>query len=141
MQLLLQCSVFPTEDFQKISVALSNLFPNIDIDFTTSQPEDEIVINISGEESVAFLRQYIHEARIIDAVRKKLVSNWTGSETKIHLDKQSAFIGKLRLIDEADDVSPLGTIETKLIFEDDAEFEKFLLWFVPPTKDGRVVRH
>ncbi|MHA1577176.1 MAG: RNA-binding domain-containing protein [Candidatus Thorarchaeota archaeon] len=132
--------MFPTEDFQKISVALSNLFPNIAIDFATSQPEDEILINISGEESVAFLRQYIHEARIIDAVRKKLVSNWTGSETKIHLDKQSAFIGKLRLIDEADDVS-LGTIETKLIFEDDVEFEKFLLWFVPPTKDGRVVRH
>ena len=141
MRLELQCPVFPTEDFEKVSIALTNLFPHINIDFETTQPMDEIAIKISGKDSVAFLRQFVHEARIIDAVRKKLVANWTGSETIIHFDKQAAYIGKIRLIDEVDDVSSLGSIETKFIFENDTEFETFLSWFVPPTKDGRIVRH
>jgi len=141
MQLELQCPVFPTEDLEKVSIALTNIFPHINIDFETTQPIDEIAIKIGGKDSVAFLRQFVHETRIIDAVRKKLVANWTGSETIIHFDKQTAYIGKIRLIDEVDDVSSLGSIETKFIFENDTEFETFLSWFVPPTKDGRIVRH
>ena len=141
MQLELQCPVFPTEDLEKVSIALTNLFPHINIDPESTQPMDKITMKISGKDSVAFLRQFVHETRIIDAVRKKLVANWTGSETIIHFDKQTAYIGKIRLIDEVDDVSSLGSIETKFIFENDTEFETFLSWFVPPTKDGRIVRH
>ncbi len=89
--------------------------------------------------SLDLVRQHIHTLRIIDAVRKRVFSNWDGSVTSIFFDKQAAYYGKLRIVDETEEDPPLGCIELKISFEDEAEFDGFLAWFAPPTKDGRVI--
>jgi predicted RNA binding protein with dsRBD fold (UPF0201 family) len=66
-------------------------------------------------------------------------SNWDGTKTSVFFDKQAAYHGKLRLIDETEEEPPLGCIELEIMLEDEADFNEFIAWFVPPTKDGRVV--
>jgi len=45
----------------------------------------------------------------------------------------------LRVIDDSTGLPPLGTIEIVLVFENETQFEEFLHWFTPPTKNGRVI--
>lgn len=138
MDILVNCPVYPTEDILKVKRALENI-----IGFQTFTAENhgeisELVLTSSNQETLNLVRQTIHELRIIDAARKRLFSNWNGTSTQIHFDKQAAFIGKLRIIDDSADLPPLSTIEIGLIFEDETQFEKFLDWFTPRTKKGRI---
>ncbi len=139
MDILVRCPVHPTEDALKVKRALENI---IGLQTFTSENHGEIteiVLNDSKQESLNLVRQTIHELRIINAARKRLLSNWNGTSTQIHLDKQAAFVGKLRIIDDSTDLPPLGTIEIGLIFKNETQFEEFLQWFSPQTKKGRVI--
>ena len=77
----------------------------------------------------------------IDAARKRLQSNWNGTSTNIHFDKQAAFTRKLRIIDDNQELPPLGSIEMIVTFDSEQEFEEFVNWFTPPTKDGKIINH
>jgi predicted RNA binding protein with dsRBD fold (UPF0201 family) len=54
-------------------------------------------------------------------------------------DKQAAYTGKIRLIDNNHEDPPLGSIEIKFEFSSGSQFEEFLDWFSPRTKNGRVI--
>jgi predicted RNA binding protein with dsRBD fold (UPF0201 family) len=139
MDILVRCLVNPTEDSQKIEQALKNIIGPQKVTQEEHNEISELVFTDSKQNSLGFVRQSIHEERIIDAARKRLISNWNGTSTQIHFDKQTAFIGKLRIIDDSITLPPLGTIEIVLFFEKESQFEEFLHWFTPPTKDGRVI--
>ncbi len=139
MDILIRCTVNPTEDALKVKRALENI---IGLQTFTSENHGEItelVLIDSKQESLNLVRQTIHELRIINAARKRLLSNWNNTSTQIHFDKQAALVGKLRIIDDSTDLPPLGTIEIGLIFEEESQFEEFLHWFTPPTKKGRII--
>ena len=139
MDILVRCPVHPTEDALKVKRALENI---IGLQTFTSENHGEIgeiVLNDSKQESLNLVRQMVHELRIINAARKRLLSNWNGTSTQIHFDKQAAFVGKLRIIDDSINLPPLGTIEIGLIFQNETQFEEFLQWFSPPTKKGRII--
>ncbi len=139
MEILVKCPINPTEDILKVKRSLENIIgPKM---FTDEKHGDitELVLTDTNQETLNLVRQTVHELRIIDAARKRLISNWNGTSTQIHFDKQAAFIGKLRIIDDSIALPPLGTIEIVLIFKNEAQFEEFIQWFTPPTKDGRVI--
>ena len=140
MEVLITCPVNPTEDPTKVGKALDNLLGSSDLTNTEASEVSEISVSFDNRDALRFVRQSIHEARIIDAARKRLESNWNGTSTKIYFDKQAAFIRKTRLIDDNQDFPPLGCIEIVLIFTSEQEFEEFAKWFTPPTKDGRIVQ-
>ena len=110
---------------------------------TTLKGDDisEISTTYTNRDAISSIRQTIHEIRIIDAARKRLKSNWNGTSTNIHFDKQAAFAKKLRIIDDNQELPPLGSIEMVLSFESEHQFEEFVNWFTPPTKDGRIINH
>ncbi|MHA2025001.1 MAG: RNA-binding domain-containing protein [Candidatus Thorarchaeota archaeon] len=139
MDILIRCTVNPTEDTQKIERALENIIGPQKFTREDHSEMSELVFSDSEQESLGLVRQTVHEERIIDAARKRLLLNWNGTSTQIHFDKQSAAIGKLRVIDDSTGVPPLGTIEIVLVFENETQFEEFLHWFTPPTKNGRVI--
>ncbi|MBY8996855.1 MAG: hypothetical protein KGD60_03925 [Candidatus Thorarchaeota archaeon] len=141
MEVLIICPVNPTEDIKKIGTALENLLGRSD--FTTTDNNDmlEISKSYANRDAVNLVRQTIHETRIIDAARKRLRLNWNGISTKIHFDKQAAFARKLRIIDDNLELPPLGSIEIVLSFDSEQEFEEFVNWFTPPTKDGKIINH
>jgi predicted RNA binding protein with dsRBD fold (UPF0201 family) len=141
MEILIVSPVNPTEDIAKVKKALENLLGKSD--FTTIDNDDTVEISTSytNRDTINLVRQIIHETKIIDAARKRLQSNWNGTSTKIHFDKQAAFVKKLRIIDDGLELPPLGTIEIVLSFESELEFEMFVNWFTPPTKDGKIISH
>ena len=137
MDAIVRCPINPTEDVDRVCSALSNLFVS---DGACNETDSGHVMQMSNKRSsLDLIQQYIRSLRIIDAVRKRVLTNWDGTKTSIFFDKQAAYYGKLRLIDETEEEPPLGCIELEITLEDDADFNEFLAWFVPPTKDGRVV--
>jgi len=141
MEILIMCPVNPTEDIKKIGKALENLLGKSDIMSTDNNNVLEISVSYTNRDAMNLVRQTIHETRIIDVARKRLESNWNGTSTKIYFDKQAAFAKKLRIIDDFLELPPLGSIEITLSFDSEQEFEKFVNWFSPPTKDGKIISH
>ena len=137
MDTLVRCPIYPTEDTERVCSALTQLFAS---DSSCHETEDGyLILRSSKRSSLDYIQQHIHSLRIIDAVRKRVQSNWDGTKTSVFFDKQAAYHGKLRLIDETEEEPPLGCIELEIMLEDEADFNEFIAWFVPPTKDGRVV--
>ena len=95
--------------------------------------------SITGKANFALLRQLVHDKRILAAVRVRLLKNLDEFTTFMYLDKQAAYTGKLRLIDNIQENPPLGSIEIRFEFESESQFEEFLDWFSPRTKDGRII--
>ena len=141
MEILILCPVNPTEDIKKVREALENLLGSSD--FTTINNDDvlDLSATYANRDAVNLVRLTIHEARIIDAARKRLRLNWNGTSTKIYFDKQAAFVRKLRIIDDNLELPPLGSIEMVLTFDSEQEFDEFVNWFTPPTKDGKIINH
>ena len=141
MEILIICPVNPTEDINKIGKAFENLLGRSDFETVDTDDVLEISALYTNLDTINHVRQTIHETRIIDAARKRLQSNWNGTSTKIYFDKQAAFARKLRIIDDNLELPPLGCIEIVLSFDSEQEFEEFVYWFTPPTKDGKIINH
>ena len=141
MQILITCPVNPTEDIRKVEKALDNLIGRSESLSNVSDGEREVSLSFEHRDAMTLIRQTIHETRIIDAARKRLESNWNGTSTKIYFDKQAAFVRRTRVVDDDQELPPLGSIEVVLLFESKREYEEFIDWFTPPTKDGRVIHH
>jgi predicted RNA binding protein with dsRBD fold (UPF0201 family) len=137
MRIDVRCPVFHTEDEDRILLALNNFFVSSDLKY---HPKERVVKTTAvNRNALDFIRNAIHSSRIIDAVRSSLLRNMIGLETRMLIDKQAAYSGKFRLVDDREEEPPLGAIEIYMSFADEKEFETFLNWFVPPTKEGRVI--
>lgn len=132
-----RCQVFPTEDKNRILSALANFFSEKNIEYQSD--DHAFLMNTDKKESLDLIRNAIHSSRIIDAVRSSILRNLIGLQTRVLIDKQAAYFGKFRLVDDREEEPPLGSVEISISFVDDDELEAFLNWFVPPTKNGRIV--
>ena len=139
MKIEVRAPVYSTEDHSRILEALKHPFP--DMAFESNQEGDITWLGCktTTESSLGTLRNLIHENRVIDAARRILETNWNGVFSSLQIDKQAAYRSKLRIID-LDDAPPLGFIDIIVTINDDTEFEEFLKWITPPTKDGRIVK-
>ncbi|MHA1771144.1 MAG: RNA-binding domain-containing protein [Candidatus Thorarchaeota archaeon] len=135
MQLEIKSVVFPTEDKSRVQAAMTKLFPTLSFD-----QGDSLITSFTDDlHDLDWLRFRIFEQRIIDAVKSHLIGNSVGYTTLMMLDKQAAFVGRVRLIDETDETPPLGLIELRFTFTNETDFQQFLSWFTPLTKDGHIV--
>lgn len=139
MKATIRCIVHPTEDIQKIEKAIENILGPIAISSTKFEEFTEIYSPDVNRASFTMLRQLVHDKRIIDAVRVRLLKNLDEFTTFMFFDKQAAYKGKVRLLDNINEDPPLGSIELKFEFISESQFEEFLDWFSPRTKDGRVI--
>ena len=132
-------SIYPTEDKHSILKGLSNLFGIANPSEVVSQDILEFTNDLE-ETALDMLRKRVFELRIIDVVRSELRHRWDGSHSSLTLNKQAALRGIISLIDSSMGQVPLGGIDIRFSFEGEEEFEEFLSWFAPQTKDGRVVQ-
>lgn len=134
------CPVFPTESPHLVNEAVKSILGRIDTEQTAESEKTYVVGSTRDSSALGPLRQAIHDKRIIDAVRTRLQANWNGSTTFVRFDKQAASKGRVRLIDDAVEKPPLGSIILELSFDkSENEFSEFLNWFVPPTQDGHII--
>lgn len=135
MRVVVDCPTYPTEDPEKVLLAVTSLFP--DLEFRPT--ENGVRAETSGRSGLEWLRSRIFERRIIDATRARLYSNADDDHTRLHLDKQAGLHGRVRIVDEFEEEPPLGTIVVDFFFESTREMEEFIKWIAPPTEDGRAL--
>jgi len=103
------CSINPSEDSEKVKLAVSNIFP--DMEFEVSPTE------ISGKtNNFSFLSQIsksIHEKNIKNTYQRILKNNNDGESTWFYLNKQAAYVNTVALCSEANE-SSLGPIKVIL---------------------------
>ena len=139
MKATVRCIVHPTEEIHRIETAIENILGPISLTTTKFDEFTELFSSNTNKTSFAILKQLVHDKRILDAVRVRLLKNLDEFTSFMYFDKQAAYTGKLRLLDNIHENPPLGFIEIRFEFKSESEFEEFLDWFSPRTKDGRVI--
>ena len=104
-------SINPTEDSERVSKAVSNIFPDADMNI-----ENDSLI--ADSKSLDYLGQRISEQKIKDSSRKFLFQSITGPGLVFHINKQAAFMGKVNF-SEGDSV--LGDIKVTITTEEPEE--------------------
>jgi len=99
--------IHPTENPEKVTRALQNLFPDLRIEST----EHRI---IGTTENLDRLRELIRNQRIRDTARRQLVAGRRENRTTVSLSKQAAFVGVVNFAAS----SPLGDIAVEIESDD-----------------------
>lgn len=110
--------VNPTEDLEKVTQTLSNMFDYDDIEIG----EDYVIVS-GGIESLQILKHLLRERKIRDTASKILEKNATSNIIKFSLSKQAALVGVPNFVEGYQ--SPLGEIEVEI--ETD-EVEGLIQW-------------
>jgi len=110
--------VNPTEDLEKVTEALSNMFDYEDIEIG-----ENYVIVSGGIESLQILKDLLRERRIRDTASKILEKNASFNIITFSLSKQAALVGVPNFVEGYQ--SPLGEIEVEI--ETD-EVETLIQW-------------
>lgn len=110
--------VNPTEDLEKVTEALSNMFDYEDIEIG-----ENYVIVSGGIESLQILKDLLRERKIRDTASKILEKNASSNIITFSLSKQAALVGVPNFVEGYQ--SPLGEIEVEI--ETD-EVETLIQW-------------
>lgn len=133
--------MYPTEDSRIVVNALESFLKTASLDERlVGENRLEIIASSEKRDFLNIIREMIHQRKIIDAVRTRILANWNGLDASFVLfDKQAATMRKLKLVDNREEAPPLGAISLECRFASDTEFDDFLSWFVPPTENGHVL--
>jgi predicted RNA binding protein with dsRBD fold (UPF0201 family) len=121
----------PTEDPEKVSRAVHNLFPDASlITVRTDTRHAKLEATMNRLEDLQKLRSLLRQEVIRDAARKVFYQGLSGSSIVVHLNKQAAFAGKVSFCDRYDE-SPLGPITLTITTEN---AEQLLDWLAPSSR-------
>jgi len=124
-----ETEVHPTEDPEKVKKAVLNLFPDAEISL-----EDERLL--ARTSNLSKFRELLRKQRILDTMRSELLSGRKGRDVVLYLNKQTAFVSRINIAERDAILSPLK-VTFKLY---DIEFERFLDYLAPETKNGKPVK-
>lgn len=125
--------VNPTEVREKVEKAILNFFP-VSLEFQIFP-----IPGLYGEgdlESLRRLHLHLREERILDTARRILLNSIQGDSTRLGLNKQVAFIGKLNF--PAGEES-LGSIYVEISADNEDDLLTIIDWLAPHTEDGKPV--
>jgi hypothetical protein len=126
-----EAPINPTEDPEKVSRAVRNLFPNSTLTTTkVDARRSTLQAAMNRLEDLDNLRGILRQEAIRDAARRWLLGAVSGSSIVVHLNKQAAFAGKASFC-EGYDESPLGPI-TLTITSDNPE--DVVDWLAPSSR-------
>jgi len=122
----ISCPVNPSEDPDKVAAAITNIFPDAELETT-----DEGFV---GTAKIDHFSKLIRKQKILDATRGVMIKNRRGDKTWVNLNKQVATVGKVSF---ADKNPVLGAIE--VCIQDD-DIEGLIDIVAPVTVNGEEVR-
>lgn len=134
VQVRITAAVKPTEDAQKVRLAILNLFPDADI-----RGADGAVA--ASAMDLHPLRQRIFELRIIDTFRGQFLHGMDAGKrsTSFRLSKQAALASHVSFTPRP---HALGDLEVTVALEEKdkwTDVERLAYWLCPETKDGEIV--
>lgn len=137
-------AVYPTEDSEKITKAISVLFTGIELQKETIEAtEAEKGISpsfiLTGEGGLDLLFTFhglIRREKIIDSIRNKVFNKGLSREgllVRFLLNKQAAFVGVPSVPAKEES---LGAIEVIIRADSSEEMERLFEWLLPLTEEG-----
>ena len=137
-------AVYPTEDPEKVTKAISALFTGVElqketIDSTETQRDVSPSFRFIGEGGFDLLFTFhglIRREQIIDSIRNKVFNKGLSREglsVSFLLNKQAAFVGVPSVPAEEE---PLGSIEVTIRADSSEEMERLFEWLLPLTEEG-----
>ena len=105
-KIIVNCEINPSEEFDKVSKALNNIFPSLEI------LEDKNSINLISEklDSLENIFENIHSTNSQKTFLRNLDKNLKKESTWFYLNKQAAFVNKVVICEDSIE-SPLGPIK------------------------------
>ena len=105
-KIIVNCEINPSEEFDKVSKALNNIFPSLEI------LEDKNSINLISEklDSLENIFENIHSTNSQKTFLRNLDKNLKKESTWFYLNKQAAFVNKVVICEDPIE-SPLGPIK------------------------------
>ena len=103
------CQINPSEDPQKVKLAVSNIFPELELEISDTQ----IVGKTNNFSALSQISKSIHEKNIKNTYQRILKNNNDGDSTWFYLNKQAAYVNTVALCSEANE-SSLGPIKVIL---------------------------
>ena len=120
------CPVYPSEDPEKVKTAILKVFPGAVLE------ESETGIKGTADSLDRFSKQ-IRKQKILDTTRSVMLHGKRGDRTRLFLNKQVAFVGKISFCEEK---TILGTMKVVIIDED---IDDLIDRVAPVTVDGEEV--
>ncbi|MCU4754127.1 coaE operon protein [Halobacteria archaeon AArc-curdl1] len=119
--------VYDTEVTSRVEDAITNLFPNADLESRFGE--------ITGTvHSLEHFSECLHRQEILDTARGEFFENREGQTFEFALKKQAAFEGRVNFaVGEPDE---LGEISVR-VRVDEPGLEEYVDTIAPPTEDGR----
>ncbi len=128
-ELTVQAEVNPTEDPEKVKVAIFRLFGEIPLDIIDGTGGKAIFGRTQKAEALSKFHDLLRRERILDAARKVLSRGRQGKSVRFYLNKQVAYVGHVSFSEPVGE-SPLGPIYVEIICND---AQKMIDWLVPKT--------
>lgn len=125
VDLVARASISPTEDLDRVSRALLNLFPEAVV--TASEGQVEV-----RTADLSRFKQLIRNHKILDSTRAVMLRGIDGQTITFQLNKQAAFVGKISF---AEGKVPMGPITVEI---SEGDPEALIDDVAPSTVDGEI---
>ena len=109
MTIQIFCEINPSEDPEKVKLAVSNIFPDLTLEIT----DTDITGKSNNIQILSQISKSIHENNIKKTYQRILKNNSTADSSWFYLNKQAAYVNTIALCSEANE-SSLGPIKVIL---------------------------
>lgn len=130
MKVSLRAVIYPTENSEKVSEAVKNIFPDLRLEVEKREGYSIIKGKAEGRKALEKLYKMLRKEKILDTARNTLMRTKQENKVFFTINKQAAYVGRLNLSAE----SPLGAIEVEI---EDGNIDAFIDWLAPETFEGR----
>ncbi|MBS7654017.1 hypothetical protein KEJ43_02970 [Candidatus Bathyarchaeota archaeon] len=129
VEIKVEVEVNPTEDENKVRVAVQRVFGDIDLQSVKEGDYRRLLGKAKGIESLARFHELLRRERILDAARTVLLRGIQGNKITFYLNKQVAYVGHISFSQPYGE-SPLGPISVEIQCDDP---QSLIDWLTPRT--------
>jgi predicted RNA binding protein with dsRBD fold (UPF0201 family) len=113
----IEVDIKPTEDPEKVKIAVKNLFEPSSIELVPQQKGSLIKVKTVGKEGLTKFYMLLRRERILTAARKVLIKGISDRSITFCLNKQAAYMMRISFCEPIGE-SPLGPIRVEIEGDD-----------------------
>ena len=126
---IIETEVNPTEDVDKVKLAVENVFGAVEFELQKGKRGSTLVARAKGTDGLTKFYNLLRRERIRDATRSVLFGGIVGESIIFYLNRQVAFAGHISF-SESTGESPLGPVKVKIECDNPKEL---IDWLAPRT--------
>jgi len=121
----IEATVYPTEDEEKVALAIHEIFPRLRLESIPLDERKLVLGEAAGTESLERLRMMIRSRRIRNTVKSLLLPRISENALTFYLNKQAASARRLSFCEEENE-TPLGSIRVTIVCKSPREVVEWL---------------